>query len=57
MHMHTLPPERRKRTSVVTMGGRATTMCRQKGSVLVLFFLSLVLGPWILGLKGVDVAF
>ena len=27
------------------------------GSVLILISLSLVLGPWIWGLKGVDVAF
>jgi len=30
---------------------------QSKGSILALFFLSLVLGPWIWGLRGVDVAF
>ena len=29
---------------------------QSRGSVLALFFLSFVLGPWIWGLKGVDVA-
>ena len=30
---------------------------QSRGSVLTLFFLSLVLEPWIWGFKGVDVAF
>jgi len=28
-----------------------------RGSILALFFLSLALGPWISGFKGVDIAF